>query len=217
VLKSRLYIGILVLVLLVLGVGSCRKLGTWLVKSDAPEHADAMVLLMGSFSERVLQTADLYQAQVSGKIWIVEEGMGAYRILEEKGVSVITNSTQARNALVTLGIPADSILILPGDATSTRIEAEACRDYLASQTGIDTLLLVTSAEHSRRAVKVFEAAFKQLDRPVKVLCSPSSYSNFNDKRWWRSRDDIQEVIMEYLKLINFVLFERGDLKRGSGA
>lgn len=203
--------------LLMLGVGSCRKLGTWLVKSDAPKHADAMVLLMGSFSERVLQTADLYEAQVSGKVWIVEEGMGARRLLEERGVQIITNSTQARNALVTLGIPADSILILPGDATSTRIEAEACRDYLRTRTGIDTLLLVTSTEHSRRAVKIFEAAFKQLDRPVEVLCSPSSYSSFNDVHWWKNRDDIQEVIMEYLKLVNFVLFERRELKRGSGA
>ncbi len=118
--------------LLMLGVGSCRKLGTWLVKSDAPEHADAMVLLMGSFSERVLQTADLYQAQVSGKVWIVEEGMGAYRILEEKGVQVITNSTQARNALVTLGIPADSIMILPPPASKPKLAGIICPQGPAS-------------------------------------------------------------------------------------
>jgi len=212
--KSRLYIGILVVLLLMLGVGGCRKMGTWLVKSDAPDHADAMVLLMGSFSEKVLQTADLYQAGVSPKIWIVEEGMGAYRILEEKGVLVITNTTQARNALVTLGIPADSIVILPGDATSTRIEAESCRDYLRTRTSVDTLLLVTSTEHSRRAVNIFKAAFKGLDRSVEVRCSPSSYSNFNAEHWWKSRDDIQEVIMEYLKLLNFFFFEKRDLKQG---
>lgn len=212
--RSGIYIVIAVVVLLVLGIGSCRKLGSWLVKSDDPVHADAMVLLMGSFSERVLQTADLYAAQVAGEVWIVEEGMGANRTLEERGVEIISNSTQARSALATLGIPSDRISILPGDATSTRMEALACRDFLFTQPEIDTLLLVTSTDHSRRALKIFEAAFSSLDRPLVLLCSASEYSNFNAEQWWKSRDDIQEVIMEYLKLLNFTLFERRELKKG---
>lgn len=209
-----MYIVLVVVVLLFLGAGSCRKLGSWLVKSDDPVHADAMILLMGSFSERVLQTADLYTEQVAGKVLIVEEGMGAKGILEERGFQIISNSTQARNALITLGIPADSISILPGDATSTRMEALSCKDYLRKQAGIDTLLLVTSTDHSRRAYKVFKAALSPLDPSVVLLCSPSAYSDFDAEKWWRSRDDIQEVIMEYLKLVNFTLFERRELKRG---
>lgn len=200
------------MVILLLAVGGCRKAGTWLVKSDDPGHADAIILLMGSISDRVLQTADLYHENVVGKVWIVEEGMGAYRTLEERGVQIISNITQVRDALITMGIPADSIVILPGDATSTQMEAEITRDYLVTQSGIDTLLLVSSANHTRRAFKIFEAAFSTFEEPVALYCSPSSYTNFDAEKWWRRRDDIQDVFMEYLKLVNFVLFEKRELR-----
>ena len=211
--RSRIYILGAVLVILALAVGSCRKAGNWLVKADDPGHADVMVILMGSFSERVLKVADSYSEGVAGKVWIVEEGMGAYRALEERGVHLISNSTQARNAMITLGIPADSIDILPGDANSTRMEAEIVRDYLSTQTGIDTLLLVSSSSHTRRAFQLFKAAFHPLEEPPVLLCSSNSYTDFNAEKWWRSKNHIQEVIDEYMKLVNFVLFERGELRR----
>ena len=68
--KRRIYIlGILILFLL-LAVGSCRKAGSWLVKEDNPVHADVMVMLMGSFADRILQVADLYEQGVAGKVSI---------------------------------------------------------------------------------------------------------------------------------------------------
>jgi len=224
--KARIYKLGVILVIFLLAVGSCRKAGSWLVKTDEPGHADVMVMLMGSISERVLQTADLYSGQVSGKVWIVEEGMGAIRTLEERGVKLIPNSTQASNALTALGVPADSILILPGDASSSRMEAEMVRDYLLTlsdmdpqshmdpQSGIDTLLLVSSAWHTRRAFKIFNAACKSLDEPPVVRCSPNPYTAFDPEKWWKSKNDIQSVVTEYLKLANFVFFERRELRRG---
>ena len=211
--RSRIYILGAVVLILVLAVGSCRKAGTWLVKADDPAYADVMVVLMGSISDRVLQTADLYTAGVAEKVWIVEEAMGANRALEERGVHLISNTTQAKNALVTLGIPADSIVILPGDATSTRMEAEIVRDYLQTQAGIETMLLVTSSAHTRRGFNLFKAAFTPLEKPPSLYCSPSSYTNFNPEKWWRNKNHIQKVVEEYLKLVNFVFFERRELRR----
>lgn len=210
--RKRIYILAVVTVILVLAVGSCRKAGTWLVKADNPPHADVMVMLTGSISDRVLQTSDLYSEGVASKVWIVEEAMGASRALEARGVKLISNSTQVKNAMITLGIPADNIRILPGDAASTRMEAEIVRSYLHSQTGMDTLLIVTSAEHTRRAYKIFTAAFKNLEEAPVVYCSPSKYTNFHAEKWWRSKEDIQEVVKEYMKLTNFVFFERGELR-----
>lgn len=210
--RKRIYILAVVTVILVLAVGSCRKAGTWLVKADNPPHADVMVMLTGSISDRVLQTADLYNEGVATRLWIVEEGMGASRALEARGVKLISNTTQVKSAMITLGIPADSIRIVPGDAASTRMEAEIVRSYLHSQTGIDTLLLVTSAAHTRRAFKIFKAAFSPLDEPPVVCCSPSTYTDFHPEKWWRSKEDIQEVVNEYMKLTNFVFFERRELR-----
>ena len=217
--RSRIYIPVIVTIVLLLLAGACRKAGTWLVKKDVPGQGDtpgqvdAMVMLMGSIPDRVLQTADLYGRRVAGKVVVVEESVGAYRVLEERGAHIISNSTQARNALVVLGIPEDSIVILPGDATSTQMEAEIIRDYLANSPAIETVLLVSSPAHTRRASMIFRAAFKSLEHPVGVYCSPSSYTTFYAEKWWRSREDIQKVLMEYLKLGNFVLFERRQLRR----
>ncbi|MCK4880427.1 MAG: hypothetical protein KAS82_07200, partial [Bacteroidales bacterium] len=87
------------------------------------------------------------------------------------------------------------------------------RDYLVTQTGIDTLLLVSSAEHTRRAFKIFKAAFTPFEEPVALYCIPSSYSKFHAEKWWRHRNDMEEVFMEYLKLTNFYLFERRELRK----
>lgn len=212
--RRRIYILGAVVVFLLLAVGSCRKAGAWLVKADHPASADVMVLLTGSISDRVLQTADLYSEQIAGQVWIVEEAMGAYKALEARGVKIISNTTQTRNALQALGIPSDSIVILPGDAASTRMEAEIVRSYLQTQTGIDTLLIVSSADHTRRASKIFKAAFVALEEPPLVYCSPSKYSDFQAEKWWRSKEGIQDVVKEYMKLTNFALFERRALRRG---
>ena len=181
------------------------------------EHADVMVMLMGTLTDRVLQTADLYHENVASRVWIVEAGMGPYSILEERGVHIMSNNEIVRDILIQLGIPGDSIVLLPGGATSTRMEAEIVRDYLSTQKEIETLLLVTSAEHTRRAYKIFDAAFGPIrkinERPMDVYCSSNIYSDFNAKKWWKNRDDIQSVVMESLKSMNFFLFEKRQLRK----
>ena len=211
--KYRIAFFFILIVLTVIYAGGCRRAGIWLVKEDVPPHADAMVLLMGNFPERVLQAVDLYNENRAGRLIIVEESMGAYRGLEERGVSIISKTAQARDASVKLGIPEDLITLLPGDARSTLTEAVIVSEYLATNPGIDTLILVSSPTHMRRASVIFRTAFKDLDKPVYVGCSPSAYSDFNAERWWRHKEDIQDVLSEYLKTVSFILVEKRSIKR----
>lgn len=76
--KSRTYILALVLVIAVVSVRSCCKAGSWLVKEDELEKADAIVILMGSISDRVLQVADLYHQKYANKVLVVEASMGTW-------------------------------------------------------------------------------------------------------------------------------------------
>jgi len=200
-------------ILLLLGVGGCRKAGTWLVKDDAPEHADVIVLLMGNLSDRVLQVDDLYSEGKATTVWVVEPYTDDYKALEDRGVHVFTDTDRALRALGGLGIPADSIQILPGNATSTQMEAESVRNYLQSISGVDTLVLVSSSTHTRRAYNIFNAAFKGLEEAPVLLCSPSAYSRFHAEKWWKDREDIQEVVLEYMKMVNFFLFEKRKLRK----
>ena len=215
-LKSRIFFFILILTMTFFYVGGCRRAGTWLVKKDVPAHSDAMVLLMGAFPDRVLQAVDLYKDGKADRLLIVEESMGPFSLLESRGADIISNTEQARNSAITLGIPGDSITILPGNARNTQTEAIAVRTYLAGIPAIDTILLVSSAYHMRRASMIFKAALRDSETPIYVGCSPSVYSEFIAYRWWRGKEGIQEVLTEYLKIGSFVVFEKKKLGVNQG-
>jgi uncharacterized SAM-binding protein YcdF (DUF218 family) len=206
-LKFRIITSIFILLIIVVLVHACRNLGLWLVKDDELVDADAIIILMGTITDRVLQADDVYQKGYANRVIIVREDMGGYNVLEERGVHIISSTLQGSNALSVLGIPSDSITILPGDATSTQMEAMMFKEYLANKPGIDTLLLVSSAPHTCRASMIFKAVFRKAKMPVHIICCPSAYTDFNAKNWWWYKEDFQEVLLEYMKITNFLLFE----------
>jgi uncharacterized SAM-binding protein YcdF (DUF218 family) len=210
--KSRIYIYGISILLLIVCLGIFRKAGSWLVKEDQPVHADAIVILMGSISDRVLWAVDIHHAGLASKVIMVETNPpNSDKVVYEEETLGISNTMESRNELVSMGVPADSISIIPGGATSTQMEATLIRAYLKSNTDIDTFLLVSSAEHLRRASMIFNSAFRADGMPVRVICSPSKYTNFNAAKWWSSKQGIQTVVLEYLKMVNFLLFEQKKL------
>ena len=195
-------------------IGGCRRAGTWLVKESVPSHADALVLLMGNFTDRVLQTADLYRSGIADRVIIAEESMGGYKGLTDRGVKIISHTSQAVSSLVALGVPADSITILPGDARSTLDEAVIVWDYIGTNPGLDTLILVSSPYHLRRSSVIFGKAFKEAGLTVFTGTSGSgTYTGFDADRWWRSKEDIQHVLTEVIKMGSFITVEGSRLKR----
>ncbi len=201
------------LIVAILSVRSCRKAATWLIQEDLTNKADALVFLMGSFSDRVLQTDDLYKQGLADQVLIVKASNKAAAALEARGIPVVNETRQVCDALVALGIPEDKVITIPGDATSTQMEAMIVREYILNHTSLDSLILVSSPFHTRRASLIFKTAFKNTATPVCIFSSPSSYSIHDAEKWWRSREMVQRVLMEYMKLANFVLFEKSDLKK----
>ena len=199
------------LLLVLLFTGGCRHTGEWLAREDVPPKADALILLMGSFPERVLQAVDLYHEGIADRLIIVFESMGPYQILESRGAGVIRTTQQARDAAVALGIPDSCITLLPGDARSTLDEALAIRNYLTGNQSMDTLVLVSSPAHMRRAYMIFRTVLHSSEINAYIGCSPSTYSSFNADRWWRRKEDIQSVLSEWIKILSFIVFEKGRL------
>lgn len=205
-----IFIGVLI-ILSALSTFGCRHTGVWLAKEDIPPHADAIILLMGTFPERVLQAADLYHEGVADKMIIVYENMGPYKVLEARGARIIRTTEQARDAAVALGVPDSCITMLPGDARSTLDEAMAVKEYLTANPGLDTIILVSSPSHMRRAYMIFREVLKNTGNKTYLGTSPSEYSSFNSHRWWRRKEDIQAVLTEWVKIVSFIIFERGTI------
>ena len=116
--KSKLFFIVTILLLAFSGVWSCRRAGSWLVTNGVPAHADAMLMLMGSIPDRILQTADLYNEGLADRLLIVQEGMGAYKSLEERGVKFIGDTEQAK--ALTARSPCRQHNSATGDALHTR-------------------------------------------------------------------------------------------------
>ena len=210
--KSFIFFYGILSLLLLLYIAGCRHAGRWLVRKDIPNRADAIVLLMGYFPERVLQATDLYHQGVADDLIIVDENMGPFQALEDRGARVIRTTKQARDAAVALGIPDSCITMLPGDARSTLDEAVAVRAYMADKPWLDTLLLVSSPAHMRRSYIIFKSVFHKKGINAHIGTSPSEYSSFNPDKWWRRREDAQAVLSEWTKLLAFTMFEKGKIE-----
>ncbi len=198
----------LIIVVSAFYISGCRRTGHWLMKESVPPHADAIVLLMGSFPERVLEAVDLYHEGKSARLLIVYESMGPYQVLESRGADIMRTTEQARDAAIDLGVPADSITMLPGEARSTLDEAVVIREYIRDKPDIDTLLLVSSPAHMRRSYMIFRKILGNSGKPIYVGTSPSTYSSFNPDKWWKRKEDIQSVVSEMVKILSFLTIER---------
>ena len=208
--KRKIFLFAFFLILALLYIRGCVNAGKWLVKDDKVTHADVMVILMGSVADRVLQAVDLYKEGMAEQVIFADVDVSAYKKLDERGFHISSNTELVYDAAVTLGIPESNITVLPGRATSTRMEALLVSRYLLGNPDMDTLIIITSAPHTRRASIIFNHVFEKNELPVTVLCCPSKYTNYNPGKWWRTEKGIQSVISEYLKLVNF-FFSRNNL------
>jgi len=185
------------------------NLGQWLVAEDDLQASDMIGVLMGSFPDRILQAVDIYNERYSDKIVLVNSYRADYDIFVERGVEIPPGNAQlSKMAAIDLGVPEENILILEGDAKSTQDEALIIREYIRNNRAIESIILVTSKYHSGRSKKIFRKALSGLDREINIYSSPTKYDPFNVNQWWRDREDIKWVVLEYLKLANFYFREQ---------
>ena len=111
-------------------------------------------------------------------------------------------------AAIDLGIPEEDVLILEGNSRSTQDEALTIREYIRNNREIKSIILVTSKFHSRRAKQIFKKALSVLDREIDIYSSPSKYDPSSANQWWKDREDIKWVVLEYLKLATFYFWEQ---------
>ena len=103
-----------------------------------------------------------------------------------------------------LGVPKEAIYDLGDLGGSTFSEAQAILRFLQHQ-GVRTILLVTSKLHTYRAGVIFRhLAGDQL----RIIVRPSRYDRFDANSWWQDRTMLRRVIIEYEKLLVFLLVDR---------
>jgi uncharacterized SAM-binding protein YcdF (DUF218 family) len=188
-----------------------RSLGRFLVVDQVPERADAIVVLTGSFPDRILEAVDLFDGDFAPRIVLCREPENVgYRHLRERGVVMPRVFERNRIVAEQLGVPSEAITVLDRTGDSTFSEARAVLDYLA-QIGATSMLLVTSKYHTRRAGAIYRHLAGD---SMRVITRPARYGRFQPDAWWRDRRSLRRAVVEYQKLLLFHVHDRWNTEPG---
>jgi uncharacterized SAM-binding protein YcdF (DUF218 family) len=177
-----------------------------LVVRDELASADALAVLSGSsaYVERTRRAAQLFN-----------EGRAPLIILTDDHERGGWSSEQQRNPLFVerafeelrgAGVPAEKIVVLPlpQEAPGTYDESLVLRDY-ATTHGLRSLLVVTSAYHSRRALWTLRRVFRGSGVAVGLDPAAAGEQSPAPALWWLDRRGWQTVATEYPKLVYYWL------------
>lgn len=182
-----------------------ERAGRFLIAEDAPAAADVIVVLSGSFPDRILEAVALYQEHLAPRIVLCRErDRAAFRRLQALGVKMPRGFEMNRSVAEQLGVPSAAISVLERSAANTYGEAEEVLHY-ARQHGYRSILLVTSKLHTHRAGVIYRHLAGDA---VRIIVRGSRDDDFRPDAWWKDRMDTRHVVVEYQKLLVFFLLDR---------
>lgn len=175
-----------------------------LVERAGLERADAVVVLSGSaaYVERTRRAAELYREGRAPRVVLTDDGQrGPWSETEQRNLPFVE---RAREELIGAGVPEHGVEVLPQTVAGTYDEAVAARAY-AERAGARSLLFVTSAYHSRRALWAARRAFR--GSGVRVGVEPVEPGGQTPKpaTWWWQARGWRTVALEYPKLVYYYL------------
>lgn len=166
------------------------------------EQPQAIVVLSGSsaYVERTRAAAQLFASGGAPKVILTNDNeRSGWSSAEQRNPRF---SELAIAELVRAGVPAENIELVPQIVSSTYDEAVAVRDYLTAR-GVRSLLIVTSAYHSRRALWAWRRAFGESGVRIGIKIAPTGAETPAPSLWWLRARGWQSVAAEYPKLIYY--------------
>jgi uncharacterized SAM-binding protein YcdF (DUF218 family) len=168
------------------------------------ERADAILILSGSsvYVERTQKAALVYKQGVAPKILLTDDGGRAGWSKSERRNPKFVEAAQ--NNLIAEGVPAENIEIIAVKVSGTIEEAEALRDKI-NQTHWKTVLIVTSAYHTRRSLWTFEKVLENENVQIGIVSPPTGEQTPSPFVWWLTVKGWSLVAGEYVKILYYRL------------
>jgi uncharacterized SAM-binding protein YcdF (DUF218 family) len=180
--------------------------GALVVRSEMP-RADALAVLAGAstYIERTHRAAELFHEGRAPQIILTNDEMqGGYSPALDRNPFFVE---RAAEELRRMGVPAESIKIIPQPLSSTYEEAVCLREYAAAH-DLHSILVVTSAYHSRRALWTLRRVFRGSDVMVGLDPAATGQQSPAPAAWWWHELGWRLVPGEYLKLAYYVVYYR---------
>ncbi len=177
--------------------------GSQLVHADPLEPADALVVLGGGLSDRLIEAADLYLADYAPLVVLTRPPEPSGLIaLKRRGVNVELTMERQLRYFRELGVPASGVTVLSETVISTDQEASLVARWAQSR-DVQSLIIVTSRFHTGRSHYIFDRKFR--DTGITIRIHPSRFKRFDPESWWQSRQRLREGLFEFQKLIFYRL------------
>jgi len=172
---------------------------------NAPlNSADAIVVLSGSstYIERTQKAAELYRQRRAPLVLLTDDNTrGGWSSALQRNPYFVERAT---DELIRQGVPAEKIRIVPGVASSTHDEGLLLKDYTTAQ-GLRSLLVVTSAYHSRRALRSLRQSFTGTGTTIGLDPVPPGSQTPSPAVWWLQLQGWRNVGSEFVKLTYYWL------------
>jgi uncharacterized SAM-binding protein YcdF (DUF218 family) len=170
-------------------------------------RADAILVLSGSsvYLERTQEAAALFKKGIAPKILLTDDGLKSGWNRKEQRNPFFAE--RAHWELVNQGVPEDAIEILPAVVKTTHDEA-ILLEKTAKERGFKSILLVTSAYHTRRALWTFEKVLRDNNNSIEIGIEPApvGMQTLPPDYWWLAAGGWKFVAGEYLKTIYYWVY-----------
>ena len=203
--SRRVKVVLIMLIAAVVWVVCAPLLATRLIVEKPMEKADAILVLGGSatYIERTQKAAELYKMGSAPRVFLTDDGERAgWSKTEQRNPHYFE---LAKRSLTSHGVPEDAIGVLPGEVTGTDWEARALSLEIETS-GLKSVLLVTSAYHSRRALWTFERFLAGKNVTIGIEHPPTGEQTPGPRFWWLSSRGWQMVAGEYVKSAVYWLY-----------
>ena len=168
--------------------------------------AEMLVLLSGApnYRERAQHAARLWQQRRATRILVTNDGTrGPWSESEQRNPFFYEKSV---SELRENGVPATDVYVLRNEVASTYQEAKEVRAY-AEANGIRSILVVTSAYHSRRALWTYRRVFS--GSKIQIGLSPADDEGVTKRAlWWLTISGWKTVPVEFVKLGYYWIYYR---------
>ena len=166
------------------------------------EHADAIVLLSGSssYKERAHRAAELFEAGKAPRVILTNDGQQGSWSNELQRNPFYYESTLAE--LNRLGVPRENVDVLMEPVSNTYEEALLVRNHVEKRQ-IRSILVVTSAYHSRRSLWTYRRLMENTGVTVGLEAAPVGWQTPSPWVWWYRARGWQIVPTEYFKLMYY--------------
>ncbi len=197
--RSLIAIALGVAVLALAGTYAFLHAGTWLVREDALQKSQAILVLSGGLPERALAAAQVFRQGYAQEVWLTQPLQPSAH-MEDLHLPYAGEEEYSRMVLIAKGVPPGNIRVLKPRILNTADELGAAAQELRSQPG-STIIIVTSKAHTRR-VRALWNKIPQGRSSSRLIVRAASEDYFDPQHWWRTTNDALTVVREYLGLLN---------------